>query len=65
MSEDPARVDALLEAQRAADESRRSGDDDLVPEAVQAAYDAGNGVDDIAQVTGIPLERILEMLELD
>jgi len=64
MAEDPLQVDALIEAEHAAEEARRSGEDELVPPAVQAAYDAGNGVDAIARVTGLPVKRILELLEL-
>lgn len=65
MDEDAQQVETLVEAERAADEAQRTGAEELVPDAVRAAYDAGNGADEIARVTGLPLDAVLEMLELD
>jgi hypothetical protein len=65
MAEDAQQVETLVEAERAADEAQRTGAEELIPEAVRAAYDAGNGADEIARVTNIPLDEIMTMLELD
>jgi hypothetical protein len=65
MAEDAAQVETLVEAERAADEARRTGAEELIPDAVRAAYNAGNGADEIARVTRLPLDDVLTMLELD
>lgn len=62
---DAQRVETLLEVERVAGHSQRDGEDENLPEAMKAAYNAGNGADDIARVTGLPLDAVLEMLELD
>jgi hypothetical protein len=64
MSADPEQVDTLVQAEHAAEEARRSGDEELVPAAVRAAYEAGNGVEEIAAATGLPMPAIMEMLAL-
>jgi hypothetical protein len=64
MSADAEQVDTLLQAEHAAEEARRSGDDDLLPAAVRAAYEAGNGVDEIVAATGLPQAAVMEMLAL-
>jgi len=65
MAEDAQQVETLVEAERAAGEAQRTGAEELVPDAVRAAYDAGNGADEIARVTGLPLDAVMAMLELD
>jgi len=64
MSADPEQVDTLLQARHAAEESRRTGDEELVPAALQAAYEAGNGVDELAEATGLSTEAVMEILAL-
>jgi hypothetical protein len=64
MSADAEQVDTLLQAEHAAEEARRSGDDDLLPAAVRAAYEAGNGVGEIVAATGLPQAAVMEMLAL-
>jgi hypothetical protein len=64
MSADAEQVDTLLQAEHAAEEARRSGDEDLLPAAVRAAYEAGNGVDEIVAATGLPQAAVMEMLAL-
>jgi hypothetical protein len=64
MSADAEQVDTLMQAEHAAEEARRSGDDDLLPAAVRAAYEAGNGVDEIVAATGLPQAAVMEMLAL-
>jgi hypothetical protein len=65
MAKDAAQVETLVEAERAADEAQRTGAEELIPDAVRAAYNAGNGADEIARVTRLPLDDVLTMLELD
>lgn len=65
MTEDPIEVDTLVQVEHAADEARRTGDEDMVPDAVRRAYEAGNGVEDIARVTRLPMDQVLELLGLD
>jgi hypothetical protein len=65
MAEDPLEVDTLIQVEHAADEARRTGDEDMVPEAVRQAYEAGNGVEEIARVTQLPVDQVLELLGLD
>jgi len=65
MDQEAQRVETLVEAERAAGAAQREGEEELVPDAVRAAYEAGNGADEIARVTGLPLDVVLEMLELD
>ena len=64
MSADPEQVETLIQAEHAAEEARRSGDEEVVPAAVRAAYEAGNGVDELAEATGLPVDAIMEMLAL-
>ena len=64
MSADPEQVETLIQAEHAAEEARRTGDEELVPAAVRAAYEAGNGVEELAGVTRLPLDAIMEMLAL-
>jgi hypothetical protein len=64
MSADPEQVETLQQARHAAEEALRSGDEELVPVAVRAAYEAGNGVDELADATGLPVEALMELLAL-
>jgi len=64
MSADPEQVETLQQARHAAKEALRSGDEELVPVAVRAAYEAGNGLDELAEATGLPVEALMEMLAL-
>lgn len=65
MADDPLEVDTLIQVEHAADEARRTGDEDVVPDAVRQAYEAGNGVDEIARVTRLPLDQVMGLLGLD
>ena len=64
MSADPQQVETLMQARHAAEEALRTGDEELVPAAVRAAYEAGSGVDDLAEATGLSVEAVMEMLAL-
>ncbi|MDX6554036.1 MAG: hypothetical protein QOD86_231 [Miltoncostaeaceae bacterium] len=64
MSADPEQVETLVQAEHAAEEARRTGDEELVPSAVRAAYEAGNGVEEIATATRLPQASVMELLAL-
>ncbi len=64
MSADPEQVETLVQARHAAEEALRTGDEELVPAAVRAAYEAGNGLDELAEVTGLSVGALMELLAL-